>query len=197
MDSIYYWIGLVMLTASIVLAVISVYLYRQLKTVSSDYTKYMDMDAYDIYRYNKYNDLQVVNTMAMMMSIMSLAIFMIIEYHFMLILISGITYLVVLYLSIVQTGIISKLYPERDLPKPGDKKYTEKLLEVSDEGERHIILNGLYKTHNFVLAGLFMGIVVLIFYSIITGESQIFSIILIGVILIISQLKYSLEIREK
>jgi len=197
MDSIYYWIGMILLTVSIVLAVVSIYLYRQLKTVSGDYTKYMDMDAYDIYRYNKYNDLQVVNTMAMMMSVMSLAIFMIIEYHFMLILISGVTYLVVLYLTITQASLIEQLYPDRDLPKVGDKKYAEKLLASSDEGERHIMLNGLYKTHNFVQVGLFMGIVILIFYSIITGESQIFSIILIGVILILSQLKYSLEIREK
>ena len=186
MDSIYYWIGMILLTVSIVLAVVSIYLYRQLKTVSGDYTKYMDMDAYDIYRYNKYNDLQVVNTMAMMMSVMSLAIFMIIEYHFMLILISGVTYLVVLYLTITQASLIEQLYPDRDLPKVGDKKYAEKLLASSDEGERHIMLNGLYKTHNFVQVGLFMGIVILIFYSIITGGSQIFSIILIGFILILS-----------
>lgn len=197
MDGIYYWIGLVMLAASIILAIVSIYLYRQLRTVSRDYTKYMDMDAYDIYRYNKYNDLQIVNTMAMMMSIMSVAIFMIIEYHFMLILLSGVTYLVVLYLTITQARLISQLYPDRNLPKMGDKKYAEKLLEASDEGERHIMLNGLYKTHNFVQAGLFIGIVILIFYSIATGESQIFSIILIGIILILSQLKYSLDIREK
>ncbi|WP_462421357.1 DUF3169 family protein [Salinicoccus sp. Marseille-QA3877] len=197
MDSIYYWIGVVTLATSILLAIVSVYLYRQLKTVSSDYTKYMDMDAYDIYRYNKYNDLQVINTMAMMLSIIALSIFMIIEFHFIWVLISGVTYLVTLYLTIVQSGIISSLYPDRDLPKPGDKKYAEKLLAASDEGERHIMLNGLYKTHNFVQMGLFLGIVILIFYSIITGESQIFSIILIAVILIISQLKYSMEIREK
>lgn len=197
MDSIYYWIGLVTLAASIILAIVSIYLYRQLKTVASDYTKYMDMDAYDVYRYNKYNDLQVVNTMAMMLSIIALSIFMIIEFHFAWILISASTYLIVLYLTIVQSSMVSILYPDRDLPKTGDKKYAEKLLEASDEGERHIMLNGLYKTYNFLQTGLFMGIVILIFYSIITGESQIFSIILIAVILIISQLKYSMEIREK
>lgn len=197
MDGIYYWIGLVTLAASIILAIVSVYLYRQLKTVASDYTKYMDMDAYDIYRYNKYNDLQVVNTMATMLSIIALSIFMIIEFHFAWILISAVTYLVVLYLTVVQTGMVSSLYPDRDLPKPGDKKYAEKLMAASDEGERHIMLNGLYKTYNFLQTGLFLGIVILIFYSIITGESQIFSIILIAVILIISHLKYSMEIREK
>jgi len=197
MDNIYYWIGLVTLTVSIVLAIVSIYLYRQLKTVASDYTKYMDMDAYDIYRYNKYNDLQVVNTTAMMLSIIALSIFMIIEFHFAWILISAVTYIVVLYLTVVQTGMVSILYPDRDLPKPGDEKYAEKLMAASDEGERHIMLNGLYKTHGFTQTGLFLGIVILIFYSIITGESQIFSIILIAVILIISQLKYSMEIREK
>src|SRR5690625_2223687 len=197
MDNIYYWIGLVTLAVSIILAIVSIYLYRQLKTVASDYTKYMDVDAYDIYRYNKYNDLQVVNTMAMMLSIIALSIFMIIEFHFAWILISAVTYLVVLYLTIVQTSMVSSLYPDRNLPEPGDKKYAEKLLEASDEGERHIMLNGLYNTYNFLQTGLFMGIVILMFYSIVTGESQIFSIILIAVILIISQLKYSMEIREK
>lgn len=197
MDNIYYWIGLVTLAVSIVLAIVSVYLYRQLKTVASDYTKYMDMDAYDIYRFNKYNDLQVVNTMAMMLSVIAVSIFMIIEFHFAWIIISAATYLIILYLTVVQTSIFSSLYPDRDLPKTGDKQYAEKLLEASDEGERHIMLNGLYRTYGFLQTGLFMGIVILIFYSIITGESQIFSIILIAVILIISQLKYSMEIREK
>ena len=197
MDSTYYWIGLVTLAASIILAIVSVYLYRQLKTVAGDYTKYMDMDAYDIYRYNKYNDLQVVNTMAMMLSIIALAIFLILEFYFAWILVSAVTYLVVLYLTVVQTGMVTSLYPDRNLPKPGDKKYAEKLLAASDEGERHIMLNGLYKTYNFLQTGLFLGIVILIIYSIITGEAQIFSIILIAVILIISQLKFSMEIREK
>ena len=197
MDEIYFWIGIAALMLSIIMIVVSIYMYRTLMTVSGDYTKYMDMDAYDIYRYNKFNDLQVANTFSLISAAIAVAILIVLETSLILVAAAGIVYLFTVWLAIKSSGIMRKLYPDRDLPKAGDKDYAEKLLAASDEGERHIILNGLYKSYNLMQVALFTGIILLIFYSIITGESQIFSIILIGVIMIISQLKYSLEIREK
>ncbi|SOC40819.1 DUF3169 family protein [Salinicoccus kekensis] len=197
MAGIYQVTGVVLLLIAVILIFVSVYLHRQLNTVSKDYTKYMDMDSYDVYRYNKFNDIQVVDTLMMILALVSVGIFVILESHFLLTLIAVIAFLVTLWLTITHTGLVGRLYPDRKLPKPGDKKYAEKLLAASDEGERHIMLNGLYKTHGLIQVGLMIGIILMIFYSLLTGESQIFSIIVAGVLLILAQLKYSMEIREK
>lgn len=197
MAGIYQVTGIVLLLISIVLIFVSVQQHRQLNTVATDYTKYMDMDSYDVYRYNKFNDIQVVDTLMMILALISVGIFIILESHFLLTLIAVIAFLVALWLAITHTSLVGRLYPDRNLPKPGDKKYADKLLAVSDEGERHIMLNGLYKTHGLIQIGLMIGIILMIFYSLLTGESQIFSIIVAGVLLIVAQLKYSMEIRER
>ena len=194
---IYQVTALVLLVIAIILIFVSVYLHRQLNTVSKDYTKYMDMDSYDIYRYNKFNDLQVVDVLMIVLSIISVSIFIILESNFLLFLLAAAIFLIALWLSFTHIGLVRSLYPERNLPKPGDRKYAEKLLAASDEGERHVMLNGLYKTYQIIQSGLMFGIVLLIFYSVLTGESQIFAIIVIGVLLIVSHLKYSMEIRER
>ncbi|MCD2137508.1 DUF3169 family protein [Salinicoccus halitifaciens] len=197
MAGIYQVTGIVLLLIAVILIFVSVYLHRQLNTVSTDYTKYMDMDSYDVYRYNKFNDIQVVDTLMMVLALVSVSIFIILEAHFLLILLAVTAFLVTLWLAVTHTSLIGRLYPDRNLPKPGDKKYAEKLLAASDEGERHIMLNGLYKTYSLIQVGLMIGIMLMIFYSLLTGESQIFSIIVAGVLLIVAQLKYSMEIREK
>src|SRR5690606_41275333 len=51
------------------------------------------------------------------------------------------------YTTLFRSGLMKNMYPERDLPSITDKKYAEKLLNVSDDGEKHIMLGGLYKTH--------------------------------------------------
>ncbi|NMA81772.1 MAG: hypothetical protein GX966_07405 [Jeotgalicoccus halophilus] len=55
----------------------------------------------------------------------------------------------------------------------------------------------LYRSWTLTSTMLFFAIIFMIFYSFITEESQIFSIVIIGFIMIISQLKYAYEIREK
>ncbi|MCF1686197.1 DUF3169 family protein [Tetragenococcus halophilus] len=95
------------------------------------------------------------------------------------------------------TKLVNKLYPERNLPQPSDKNYTDKLLLASDEGERHIMTTALYKTFSLTQVGIFFGIFLLIVYSMLTGESQIFSIIILGIIMILSNTKYYSEIKEK
>lgn len=70
-------------------------------------------------------------------------------------------------------------------------------LEVSDEGERHVMLIGFYKSYNLMNFVLFIAIVLSTFYSITTNHSQLFSIILIGIVLIIVNGKYCFSVRNK
>ena len=89
------------------------------------------------------------------------------------------------------------MYPERNLPNPSDKDYADKLFEASDDGEIHVMAKGLYRSTQLTMTLLFISMVAMILYSIITEDSQVFSIIIIGLIMIINQVKYAKEIKER
>ncbi|KFN89915.1 hypothetical protein TMUPMC115_2175 [Tetragenococcus muriaticus PMC-11-5] len=59
------------------------------------------------------------------------------------------------------------------------------------------MMTALYKTFSLTQIGIFVGILLLITYSMFTGESQIFSVIVLGIIMIVSHMKYYSEIKEK
>lgn len=55
-------------------------------------------------------------------------------------------------LAIIATPLVGNyikyVYPYREIPSYNDKQYTKKMFEMSDEGERHIMLQGLYSAFN-------------------------------------------------
>src|SRR5699024_9162995 len=105
--------------------------------------------------------------------------------------------IIFLDMSIRTSGLINIIYPDRNVPERGEKKYNQKLLAATDEGELFVMAKALYISGALTSALLFFAMILMIFYSIITEESQIFSIVIIGLIMIINQLKYAYEIREK
>lgn len=196
-DGFYEWIGIIAASIAALAIIIGIWQYRRLAIVAKDYSKYMDEDAYDKYRYNKYNELTIYGTTAFILSLISLGILVIVYSSILLVSISLIIYVVSMIFMSRVSGLPSKLYPERQLPRPGDKNYADKLLAASDEGERHIMMTAFYKTATVTQVSMFIGVLVLIAYSLLTGESQIFSILVLGIIMIIISLKYSTEIKEK
>ncbi|WP_214769262.1 DUF3169 family protein [Exiguobacterium sp. s133] len=110
----------------------------------------------------------------------------------------GITLIVVgLVGSIHFQTLVQQMYPERNLPDVSETDYGMKLLAASDDGEKHIMLEGLYKTHSVVNMMLIVGIILLLFYSLLTSTSQLFSIFVITLILIVSNTKYYFSIRNR
>lgn len=93
--------------------------------------------------------------------------------------------------------LTSVLYPDREMPQISDSKYAEKLIDLADEGERYIIMQGLYKAHNLLNVVLVFTIVAATIYSISTETSQTFSIVLMTLVLLIVNGRYSLYIRDK
>ena len=59
-----------------------------------------------------------------------------------------------------QFTLFNRRFDDR-MPKIADKNYTEKRLEILDEGERHIELIALFKTYAINLSILILAIVVL------------------------------------
>src|SRR5699024_217494 len=110
---------------------------------------------------------------------------------------AGITMVAALLFLFLLPTLLPVMYPDRDLPSSTDSNFSDKLLQASDDGERHIMLEGLYKTFNTMNATLFVGLILLMMYSISTGNDQIFGMIVIAAVLIISNVKYVTSIRDK
>lgn len=196
-DRFYMWVSIITAIVAALFIILGVFQYRRVLSVAKDYLKYMDEDSYDKYRYNKHNEIQIYSIIGFVLSLVSLAIPLITYYNLPVILFSSTVYIMSLIFLIKTTRLVSKLYPERNLPQPSDKNYTDKLLLASDEEERHIMTTALYKTFSLTQVGIFVGILILITYSMLTGESQIFSIIVLGLLMIVSNMKYYSEIKEK
>lgn len=107
--------------------------------------------------------------------------------------------LLILSLSMmfITTKLVKVVDPDRDYPSVNDKQYAEKLMEMSDDGERHIMLHGLYRAFTSINMLLFFAVLVLIAYSILTGVSQLAGILIILFILIFTNAQYMLSIRKK
>ncbi len=82
-----------------------------------------------------------------------------------------------------QFTLFNRKFDDR-MPKIADKNYTEKRLEILDEGERHIELIALFKTYAINLSILILAIIFIGSYSIATGINQSFSLLLIIAIFI-------------
>ncbi|EML9423012.1 DUF3169 family protein [Staphylococcus aureus] len=91
-----------------------------------------------------------------------------------------------------QFTLFNRRFDDR-MPKIADKNYTEKRLEILDEGERHI---ALFKTYAINLSILILAIVVIGLYSITTGINQSFSLLLIIAIFIYNAFSYLLKSRR-
>lgn len=196
-EGLFRWISDVSTVVSAIMIGLGIYQYRRLNIVRKDYKKYMDEDAYDKYRYNKFNEIKLFGVLSLILSMVGLILPIAAELNTGLFPVSGIIFVASLFLITKGSGLVKKLYPERQLPESYEKGYAEKLLSASDEGERHIMLNALYKTFGLTQSALIFGLVAMFLYSVITGDSQAFGIIVTAILMIIIQLKYAFEIMER
>lgn len=197
LEVIYYWLSIVMIVLAAALLIYAFILRRKLIKLTNDKNRTMNEDDFDVYSYNAFNIITVTTAVPLVLSLIALAIQTmaaenpwLVGFTIILLFISG-------FMNLQASALINIIYPDKDLPEPGDKKYNQKLLAASDEGELFIMTKALYSSWTLTSMLLFFAMIMMIFYSFVTDESQIFSIVIIGLIMIISQLKYSYEIREK
>ena len=154
-------------------------------------------DERNDWMYKKYSDASLAGNISSILGIMTTCIAVITDQPIWLAISTAVLALLGVYATINITNTMKYVYPERNFPSYNDKNYSKKLLAMSDEGERHIILEGLYSAHNLTNGLLLLGIVLLLFYSEASGQSQLFSIIMIAIILIVSNTRYMLKIRNR
>ncbi|PID22833.1 hypothetical protein CSV61_04105 [Sporosarcina sp. P3] len=157
----------------------------------------VDEDERDVWQYKKFSDLNLCNTIALIVSIVALGVSIITDQPAWLLLTSGGILLLSIVFSMLVPGLMKTVYPDRELPSASEKNFAKKLLDASDEGEKFVMLQGYYKTFNTMNLSLIIALMLCILYSVGTGDSQLFSIFIVGLILIITNAQYLLTIRNK
>lgn len=185
------------LVASVIITVLGISGFFQLKGRASIRDANTDEDELDRYMYRKYADTSLSIQTGLVLSILVMGVAIIQQTDAWIYIASGITMIAALLFLFLLPTLLPVMYPERNLPSSNEPDFADKLLRVSDEGERHVMLEGLYKTFNTMNATLLIGLIVLMMYSISTGDGQIFGMVVIAATLIISNVKYVLSIRNK
>ncbi|CAM4373004.1 DUF3169 family protein [Paenibacillus tarimensis] len=94
------------------------------------------------------------------------------------------------FTQMLHVKLLMYVRPGFQMPLPEDKNFQEKLFDSFDDGEKHVMLKGLYKLYSMTISAMIVLLFVLMFYSIFSGESQLFSIIAVGALLLFMQLFY-------
>ncbi|MCE5090429.1 DUF3169 family protein [Staphylococcus devriesei] len=95
----------------------------------------------------------------------------------------------------IMDGFFNRRFDTR-FPKIGEKDYTEKTLNLLDDGERHIALLGMYKNYQINLVLLMVGIMFLGIYAMGTGSNQTLGILFLTIAFIYNSFGYLLKVRE-
>ncbi|MBW4853846.1 DUF3169 family protein [Bacillus safensis] len=154
-------------------------------------------DELEAKQYRTFTDSTLANTVSTILSIIAIGITIVTEQPLWLILVNAALFIVTIFSSYAAISVLTLVYPNRNLPNPSDKDYSKKLLAISDEGEKHVMLGGLFHTYQMMNILLTGAMFILIVYSLGANHSQLFSILVIGVVLIILNANYVLRIRNR
>ncbi|HLR72015.1 MAG TPA: DUF3169 family protein [Pseudogracilibacillus sp.] len=172
-------------------------LHKQIKNLDSKELKGEEEDEADVLKYKKISDYMLFVQSSSVISLLTLCITITTPLNITLIIISIIFLIVSYFLAVTGVNSMRRIYPERNLPKISDSKYEEKLLEAADEGEKYVIMQGLYKAYNLLNVVLIFAIVGSAIYSMVAESSQVFSIVLMSIVLLLVNGRYLLVIRNK
>jgi len=176
---------------------VSLILFRQIKKLHDTELTGDEEDEVDLVMYKKFTDYTFYVQSGLVLSVLVLCTSVIASQSIFFTIISIVTIMLSYMFTLYMTSLIQLIYPERNIPNFSEPNYDEKLLEISDEGEKHVMLVGFYKSFNLMSVALLIAIILATFYSISTDQSQLFSIVVMSLVLIIVHGKYCITIRNK
>ncbi|UXR74078.1 LysR family transcriptional regulator [Staphylococcus sp. IVB6238] len=91
---------------------------------------------------------------------------------------------------------VQQTYPNTRFQKLGEKNYTEKLLNLMDEGEQHITLLSMYKVHTMNTMFIVLGIFLLSIFSLESGINQSFGVIILVFLFAYNLFGYQFRVRK-
>ncbi|MCE4048873.1 MULTISPECIES: DUF3169 domain-containing protein [Bacillaceae] len=173
-------------------------LYKQIISLNNKDVDGEEEDAIDIQIYKKLSDYALLTFSNFIFSLLALCITLITNKEIVIIILSLITVLICCILMSIMMNLYRLVQPHRPIiPRSSHKDYGNALLNVADDGEKHVMLIGFYKSYHLFCTALLIAIMFATFYSISSGNSQIFSIIAMSIVLVLANGKYYLSIRNK
>lgn len=189
--------SIAILAAAAALIVFSLYCYFNIrKTAKQDLSGDAE-DAAEGKMYRQYSDANLSITLTLLFSLAAMCLALLTEQPVWISIAGFVLTFTSFVMSFVLPGVMHQMYPKRNLPSISDKDYAQKLLKSSDDGEKHVMLGGLYKTYTTMNSLLIGAIILLLLYSMVTGASQLFAIFVIVAILTITNVQYMFSIRNK
>lgn len=189
--------NIVIIAAAAALIVFSLYCYFTIRKIAKQDLSGDAEDAAEGKMYRQYSDANLSATLALLFGLAAICLAVLTDQPVW----TAVTGVVLTFSSFVISfllpGLMHKMYPERNLPSISDKDYAKKLLESSDDGEKHVMLGGLYKTYMTMNSLLLGAIILLLLYSMVTGTSQLFGIFVVVAILTVTNVQYLSSIRNK
>ena len=153
-------------------------------------------DEYEKWVYKKYSDTTLASIISSTLSLFTASVGIISNVHVTLMILPFVLIVFNFALQPFTYNALCKVYSYRAFPAWTDKKYAEKILALTDEGERHVMFEGLQKAYSSINVLLPLAIILLMFYSSFSGQSQFFSILILTIILIYVNTRYILAIRS-
>lgn len=179
------------------LAIASLIKLAQLKKQSTLQLSGDEEDLQEENLYKLYSDASLASNISQIIGIVAICIGVITEQSIAHLTLSGFVLLLAITTTVLVGSSIQYASPTRVFPSMNDKQYAKKLMEMSDEGERHIMLQGFYSAFNMTNTLLLVSLLLFMFYSLVSGESQLFAILIIALILIIVNTQYMLKVRNR
>ena len=172
-------------------------LHMQIKKLGSKNLQGDEEDEIDLLKYKKFSDYSLFSQSSSIIALLALCVVLMTTKNMVLIVV-GIIIAVISYLfQAYMVNLMRFVYPEREIPSISDTKYAKKLLESTDDGERYIMLNGLYKTYHLANSILIFAMVGATLYSVFTENSQVFSVVLMAIVLLVLNGNYLFAVRNK
>jgi hypothetical protein len=126
-----------MLVVIFVMLVSGLLIYRQIRKLNSKEVYGEEEDEVDVRIYKRFADYSFIAQSSITFSLIALSISVTNTQQILLPILATVGLLISYVFSLSISHLTQLLYPERNLPSITDKNYAEKLLEASDEGERH------------------------------------------------------------
>lgn len=95
----------------------------------------------------------------------------------------------------VMIGLFQRKF-DRRIPKLGEAQFTEKVLQIMDEGERHITVVSLFKVYHMNLSLIIVSVILLSSFSLVTGMNQFLGVLFMIVLFAYNALGYLWKVRR-
>jgi|SRR5690625_1061977 len=172
-------------------------LHRKIKGLDDQELHGDEEDEVDTLKYRKFSDYSLFVQSSSVIALLALCMTAVTTMNMILIVIGIILAIVTYFLQASMINLIRIVHPERNIPKVSDPDYTKKLLETADDGEKYVMVHGFYKSYNLLNIVLVFAMIGSTIYSIATENSQLFSIVLMSIVLLMVNGRYLLTVRNK